>query len=758
LENNDEAYLRERMLDEPTVAAAAVSHVQASLQAARPGLPLTNAISTASAVLPDVPADERSKLADQISVLVLREPEALPKPANLLNVIQWAGKAHTSTLIQKLTMFAGDPEGDAERARCILALARTRPGDRVLRRALEQYFIKLPETSAWPGVSPWLDEADSMTSAEQNLVLGPWFFAAIVRSTIGAPEGSISVDEGEMAARLLEAASDEVRSSEQVAESIVACCEAEGKEPRWFAVRMMGSLLLTAGNTETVLEAQNDVVLGPANLLYDETIALAMTNFVNWAGQPALLASVSIAEAGRTIAHLAAGFGREKEEIRTEAAKGAQLAAGIWPSQVDGLTEALIADLVEHRSADDRYGLLLRDAALAILPNASDEHAAQIGNALLDPLAGSTDESADETVYALDALRALVSSDAGREIAEMHTANWRARFNTTVAVASELRTPASALGVAAAGSALPEDQEASLWSRVQQLPQYGQVMTTVAVETAARLPWRNGRRHEVATFLGAHWAASSDETRRWILSNVSRWAPQQDELSDDLSEHFVSMLIEDSDEPAREGYLEALWEGFTAEDHARLAAQLHVSNVVRSRLSGLSEEEIFTALRDAGNLTAGLVAALSDAANPATASALRRHVEASIFDSTHGWADDFVRLSLALINAAEAGALADRSLEGLGEGSAVAARAASVLGWLREREGSSLAHLSPRLIENINSLLPGSDPDLAGRLGHASRGIAKTEFEAILRSMRKRTAEQEAREAASAFVSGRSES
>ena len=149
LENNDIASVRLRLADEATVADAALDHIKATLSAARAGLPLTNAVATAAAVLPDSPESRRNELANEIATLVAREPESVPPPNELVTIIRHADPIHSHGLIARLVDFEDDAEPARIRAVAVLSLAADRPTEAVLIEGLDGYFSTLAFNAGW---------------------------------------------------------------------------------------------------------------------------------------------------------------------------------------------------------------------------------------------------------------------------------------------------------------------------------------------------------------------------------------------------------------------------------------------------------------------------------------------------------------------------------------------------------------------------------------------------------------------------------
>ena len=110
---------------------------------------------------------------------------------------------------------------------------------------------------------------------------------------------------------------------------------------------------------------------------------------------------------------------------------------------------------------------------------------------------------------------------------------------------------------------------------------------------------------------------------------------------------------------------------------------------------------------------------------------------------------------MRLLDGATAQEVVEAAVPQLEAGAAQAGRAASLLGWIREVLPEVVGGVDDAIVGAVEALLPEADPDLAGRLGAASRDIAAKRFDRTLKAMRK-SDDHGVRQAAAAFESGRS--
>jgi hypothetical protein len=759
LENNDVEALRLRLSDEAAVAAAAVDHVKATLNNARPGLPLTNAIATAAAVLSFTPESRRTELANEIASLIAREHESVPHPRELADVIRHADPSHSYGLIDRLADFEDDAELARQRAVAVLSLAAERSSDLALIRGVDNYFKSLADNTGWQDVREWLPMIEAIEPAIRSKVIGDSFFAAVIHAVVGVADDGIEVGDADSLCSLLDAAPLPVRASHSVVEAVRDCGTAAAREPRWLAVRVLEHLAPNDDGIRLFLPVLAEISSNDDVESYDETLAASMDILAGWAtGRQPALASLPMETVEAVLAAVAATVKSTTAEVAQAGAGAAQAVAAVWPTHIQLVVSAMAEQLDAHRDLEDATGQAIHQAFLAMVPTAVSETLAKISLALFGPLTSADNEADPGTRLAIESVMPVASSTTGREMIVALVPAWRQRYSAAVANANELRPQTLALSAAAQSAALPEPEEQSLWDRLRTLPSLGPPMPEVAAVALAAIRWEPQRRNGATETIADVWEQLGDAVRSEIVGRVGGWPPAEAELSPRFSELATSHALQHEDDNTKAAWFNNLWPGLQTTDRARALAE-GIGDVLslRDKVATLKIDELIEALRRANSTPnfATLVEAAKTCPESVRSEAAKRFILGSFDDADFGWNDQSVQAAVDLLSPTQASETVETATPSLSSGATTAGHAASLLGWIRQTHPKAVASADEEIESAIKELLPQASPDLAGRLGAASRGIPWNRFDGTLKGMRKRHDEQVAREAANAFESGR---
>jgi hypothetical protein len=761
LENNDIEAVRLQLTDEASIANAAVDHIKATINRARPGLPLTNAVATSAAVLSDAPESRRNELANEVATLVAREPESVPPPAGLTEIIRRADPVHHHDLINRLVRFEDDTELARARADALLPLVAERPSEPALVKGLDEYFSRLADNTGWNEVRVWLPRAREIEPAIRSKIIGVPFFTAVVYAAVGAPDDGIDVDDVDLLGTLLDEAEPSVRMSRAVAEAVRACGTAAGKEPRWLAVRVLAHLAPVDDDLEDLLLMLAQIVTSDDVGAYQATLTRAMNVLSKWATsrQQALetLPSESVAAVITAVAAVVASDTGETGETVQAGAGAAATVGVVWPSFIQPAVSAMAVALDEHRDLEDATGRSIQQALLSIIPKVDNDTLVTISDALFAPLE-TAGEGTPATWMAVESVGPAASTMPGREMIASLVPGWRTRFNAAFANANEPRPQIMALGIAADHGALPDDEEQALLERLQALPPQAGVMPEVAAVALATIRWQPQRRLGATETIASVWVQLGDAVRSEILGRIAGWPPAAEELDPGFSEFAASHALEHEDDDTKAAWIDSLWPAFQSADRARVLAEGIASiTSLRDKMATLEIDDLLEALRRADPIHT--ILPLVDAAQACPESvrseAAHRFILGSFDDAEYGWNDEKVRAAVNLLDPVSAKETVEVAVRNLSAGATDAGRAASLLGWIREAHSEAVKGADDAITAAIRELLPQASPDLAGRLGAASKGIPWGAVNGTVKEMRKRREEQAPREAADAFESGR---
>lgn len=758
LENNDVETVRSRLADEETIGSAAVDHIIATLRASRPGLPLANATATAASCLGDVPVGRRQELAATIAEIISREPGASPAPPSLADLVRYAPEIYRPGLVGRLVAF--DAEDAASPGAIATAqLAIELPSENRLLEALARYFTGLPHHSGYAGAREWVTRAAAVDPVDRNRIYGPEFYAAIIASTVGARDDTIPAEEADHFADLLRAAPEVVRSSATVLDAVRGGLTAQGRESRWFAMRTLELLTVPTAGIADVLMRVSEVCSSKDIAPYDQTLTSAMKIITSAARdqQPAV-SGLSSDVAVQLVAGATAAARRDDDAgVLTEAAQALQSLGPLWPSLLQPAVEALAAGLESHRSTDDDTGRAIQMALLSLLEALPPDSGDEAAEALLSPIATATDQHEAAVRMAIEAALGACQSEQGRALVSTRVPAWRQVFQGSITIPAQVRPQAEALRIAAKHGVFAPAEQQALLGRLGTLAAQGHPVVEVAAETLAAIPWASDLQGPAAEVLAGAWDALDEDTRRRVVHDLTLWPADALTPSALLVDAVAQFVIDSSDEP-REELLSSFWAWFSSRNRAAaLAAGVISDQFRRTKLRNADAEECFETLLAAtrtGNFPL-IVSDLSAVDNSSSSAAATRFIQASLTDEGLGWDDDHVHAACGLVSSDDAGETARTALSELGEGATRAARGASLIAWLRMRRADGLNHLDNDLTSAILDHLPLANEDLAGRLGYASKPIAKRQFNDALKALRADKENQRARSAADAFESGR---
>lgn len=659
--NNDVDTLRTELSDE-AIAEAGIDHATSLLPSRfNPGLPLKNALRTAASVLPDLTEDHARRLAAEIAVTGLRYPDDLPPPEPLANVVRAADASHQPGLVAALVQFESlDSEGtDAERderAAVIVKLAADRQGDNVLVEALCGYFKELPEERSWPSTGEaWIDRAEALSEPARNRVLGEEFYAAVCRLAVGAAPDSISSDLRGRYEGLLEVAPPEIRSSEQVLRSALAALEAEGVEPRWFALAPLRQLDVGSAWVAKLVPAILKAALAEEPEPHQEMLVEAAELLGELAGTaPEPFRSLR-KPAGVDLDWLVAKVADLDEDDEEEptlpiaAATLSSLATAGASTLATSMTSVL-AKLAERRRPDDAGAAQVRELLLTALPSLEEPQGRELVDGLLEPIQQVAAIDGDAARFALDALRGLVEIAEAAPHLNTNAPTWIGTISGS-GDANRLRTPMAGLAVLARAKVLGDNATPAM-AALQRLPQHGEVAQQRAALGAAQISWPPEQRPEAASLIDAHWDVLTVTQRNEIVVGLSEWPPREDELGAAVAGRVVDHLLSDDSDTVLRERLERLWPGLGPERPRAAAALVDDVAFAARSIADFDAAELAEALRHASGSDrfGSMVAALRGAASEARDDAIERFLRDAAEGTAAAWRSDEVHAAVAAFN------------------------------------------------------------------------------------------------------------
>ncbi|WP_256841937.1 P-loop NTPase fold protein [Ornithinimicrobium cryptoxanthini] len=756
LENNDVETVRSRLTDDESIADAAVDHIKATLGLSRIGLPLTNAIATASSCLVDAPDTRRSDLAAEIATIISREPQVAPEPAALADLIRHAPETYRAGLIEKAADFAADEDAVTPRAMILGELAVEFPRERRLTAALAGYFVELPSHSGHAEAREWIALVGLLDIDDRNRIYGPEFYSAVIRSTVGAPDDAIPVEDADAFGELLQAAPQAVSSSTSVLEGVLSCFAADGVEPRWFAMRALEHLVILAPSVQKVLAEVSKVCVSTEVSPYRQTLKSAMKVIASLSvDHSVVLKEMASAEVAEVVAAVTTTGSQEDVPTQIEAARALESLGQLWPDDIAPAVDALVSVLDSRRSTEDKAGQAIQAALLSVLDVLPPDVGERAAEALLSPIATATDQNAPSVRMAIEAIPEACRSDQGRSLVASRVGAWRQVFQASIAKPAQVRPQAEALRVAALHNAFTVAEQQELLARLNALVTQSHPLVDAAAETLSTIPWGGSLRSGAGAALSSAWDEVDDEVRQRVLDDLSLW-PHRDASPDaDLLDKVTQFLVED-DKGSPE-HLTSLWPWLSIKNRASILASDVDRSFRRSKLQDAETDERYATLLAATHASSfsEIFEDFHSAAGDRTSAAAVQFIEEAITDEHVGWDDAYVRLATKLVSEDDAETLAREGMKAMNEGATRAGRAASLVAWLRLRHSAGLAHLNDDLREAIMRLLPSADEDLAGRLGHVSTPMPDRTFRTALRTLRTDQDNQRSRSAADAFLAGR---
>lgn len=758
LENRDVNAVLARLNDDPSIAEATVEHIIATLNGARPGLPLTNATRTAAACLAQTPPGASPRLAAKISEVISREPNSTPEPTPLVDVIRLAPARYHDGLIEKLINF-GDGEDSTSRSEAISQLAVSDRDGR-LPAALAGYFTDLPDNAGYSTARSWIPRAASVDCEDRNRIYGPEFYAGIIRCTVGENDEAIDLPEIHTFLGLLQAATEESRASGILLDAVKYGLATDGVMPAWFAMQSLEHLTVSAKEATDVLSAVANALTSVDADPHAQTFISAMhiVGAIAESFEQQTRAMRAEDRSAVVTAVVAATQQNESEIAQISAAKCATSLAPLWPDSLTPAVAAFGAVLDTHRVIGDPVGQAAQDALVCMVEHLDADVRDQAAEALLSPLTSATDEDDPAVRMAIEAEQQMCRNEPGRTQVASHTTQWRKVFDQSLSNAINPRPKIEALQVAAVGGALLQQQE--IVSRLNSILANGQPSLDVAAQALTAIPWEDSLRRTATSSLVAHWDAIGAEIKVRMLDAVTIWPNEGESPDSSLIDKLAEFAAERGEGP-REPRLTTLWPWASRDTRAQILATAALSeSFVSARLSAADEDERFATMLAAARTTTfnGISEALATIRDDATSGAATKFISQSLADDDVSWSDDQVRSATLLLFEPDAEKLADEAVTKLQRGAAHAARASSLLAWLRLRCADGLSRLDETFTTTINEILPSANDDLARRLGRLSHPINSRVFAATLRTMRKDSNDsQRSRAAAEAFEYGRRE-
>lgn len=755
LENNDVEAIRVALQDEASVADAAVEHMKASLQAARPGLPQKNAVATTAFALPDAPDRTRGELANAVAQIIGREPGSVPPPDALVNVIRFADGAFARGLIARLVQFEDDPSAADNRAQAVLALASERPSDDALLLALDGYFEVLPESAGWADAVPWIERAEAVDPPVRQQILRAAFYSGIVQTSVGTTDDAIDADVLGHFTTMVSEAPSSVRASTTLLEAAREAASAEGKEPRWFAVHVLGALEVPAAAARKTLQSVVAVVSDDGVGAWETALAQCMKLTASWARENTdALLSMPDEDIDGVVAAISTCLKHPDSVVVRSAAGALAAVASLWPHHIEPAVSSAVERLAEHQDPSDDDGEVLQNQLIAVAETASDEVVEQLSTGLLGVLDSADDAARPAVAMALAAVPRLAQTSTGDKVLAPRLGQWRTRFDGALPNTASCRPPLEALAAAARAGSLPEDQEQALLNRFLEMPAQGGVMAEVAAVGLAMVPWRTGHQPQATQALGASWEALAPAVRDEIAQRVAGWPPDVNEFHETFSQHLTSHILESE----HDNLVGAVWPALTPGGRAQLAAEgLDTLPSVRELVDRLTVDELLGALHRTQSTEAFV--GLLDAAGPsgdAATSVARRLIEGSLDETLYGWDDNRVRAVVPLLSTGDAKDLVPDGIGRLGSGESEASQAALLLAELREIEPETLRDHRDALVSAVLDHLHGEgSPAVVERLGAVVKDVDGKHFADRLKELRKRGSSQESRTVADAFANGR---
>lgn len=754
LENNDVEAIRTDLQDDASVADAAVEHMKATLQAARPGLPQTNAVATTALALPEAPDRARGDLANTVAQIIGREPGSVPPPDALVNVIRSADAGFARGLIARLVQFEDDPQDADDRAQAVLALATERPNDDALLEPLDEYFKALPENAGWSEAEPWIKRAEAVDPPVRQQVLRPTFYSGIVRASIGTADDAIDTDVLKRFTTLVSDAPT-VRSSASLLEAVREAAVAQGKEPRWFAAHVLGALEISPDAArkclQTVVEVASDDEVGA----WKRTLSQCMELVAAWArAHPGVLKAVPDEETDAVVAAISTCLKHPDSVVAQPAARALASVAPLWPQSIEPAVSAAVDTLAEHQDPADAHGDLLQEQLIAVADTATDEVAEQLSTGLLGVLDGADDLAQPAVQMALMAVPRLARTSTGDKILASRLGQWRSRLDGTLPNTASRRPAVDALAAAARVGSLPEDREQALLNRLLKMPAQGGVMAEVSAVGLATIPWRDEHRAQATQALGGAWEAMPQAIRDEVAQHVAGWPPSEHEFHEAFSQHLTSHILESE----HDNLIAGVWPALTPADRARLAAEaLGVLPSVLDLVGLLTMDELLDALHRTSSIEG--FESLLGAASPSGedgATMARRMIEGSLDETQYGWNENRVRSVVPLVSESDAEDLVPAAIGRLGDGEAEALRAALLLAELRGSKPHAFRGRHDALVSAaLGHLHADGSPAVAERLGAAVKDVDGQQFADRLKELRKRSSSHGSRAVADAFTRGR---
>lgn len=756
LENNDVETVQSRLSDDDAIANAAVDHVIASVRSSRPGLPLSNATATAASTLSSAPEARRSELAAKIAEIVAREPVSTISAPALADLIRFAPEVHRPNLISKLTDFDAAEDAAYQQAAETAQLAVEFPREIRLTEALKTFFASLPNHASYVSIRDWLPRAADFEVSDRNRILGQEFYAAIIISTVGAQDNAIPVAEGKTFAELLEQAPLNVTAGSPVLDAVRTGLAAEGAEPRWFAMLSLERLVIGTSNVSDVLERVSSVCTSTDIKAYDLTLSCGMRVIAGIARDyPSEVTEVSGDTRVQVIEAITERAESDSDKVLMAAARAAESLGGTWPDDLEPAIDALASTLDAHRSTESETGRVVQAVLLDLLAKLPTDSGDKAADALMAPIATSTDQNDPSFRMAIEASRDACMFKEGRTYVRARTSAWRQVFQGAIATPEQVRPQAEALAIAAKHSAFTLQAQQDLVTRLTALVSQDHPFVDAAAETLATIAWDPKLAPDAGEALATAWADIDLDARRRVVLDLTRWPKLEQSPNVELMDEIVRFLIESHDETREESFAK-FWSWFSSDNRASALASDVSTHFRRTKLRDAADEELYDSLVAAahsGTFTA-MAHDLDAAVGGGSSVAAKRFIETSLAEEHLGWDDNTVREAVQLISESDAEDLATTAVAELGEGAARAGHAASLIAWLRLRRADQLGHINDTLKPVIIEMLPQADADLAGRLGHASTPIAKRSFNEVLRSMRAENSHG-SRSAAEAFQSGR---
>lgn len=762
LENNDIDAIRIQLTDEPTIVQAAVDQMITILGSARAGLPLRNAVATSAAALREVPKDRQTDLADTIAARIQREPDSVPQPELLAEVIRFANNRYRYALTTQIVELETEPDRAYTRAMAILSLAEEKPTDPQLINGLDRYFIGLPANAGWSDTRPWLVRVNNIETQIRDKIFRDSFYVAHIKAAVGTTEDAIDASDVGIFLKLIDTAPDSIRASHDIVTALRECISSKGVEPRWFAIRILGHVQAREDEVVDLAVAVAAVVNDEVVTAYSETRLDAMRLFVDWTTtyeSAFASASPEAVEALITaVAAAATSTGDEDDDAVRAAAEAASALARIWPERIGPALTALITTFTDHRNPVDPVGLAIQNALLQIIPVADENGSAVISEALFGPLDTATAEDDPAVQMSIEAIVPTVHTLKGKAIVTARAASWISRYSRPINALNDIRPQLSALRTAARNGAVSGKDQQALVSRAEALTQQGSVATDAAAVTLAHIPWAAPRRADATNIIAGAWDQLAEPIHAEITRHLASWSPAAGEIAPLLAEQLVTFAVAHEDSDTASAWLDQLWPALSATDRSTaIVGTIDGSVALRTRMKELTPEELLGAFKTAAKVgSVDVVFEASSVCDENTrAEAAKQFIESCFDDADAGWDYDSVSRAVALLNDQTASGIVNAVIPYFKSGAAQAGHAALVIGSIHAAHPGADAPARSEIDQAIRGLLPDADPNFAHQLGTASQGSAWSNFEGIVKEMRRKASNQTSREAADAFINGR---